>query len=72
MVGERHSADGRRQTASSSRPQALRSRSLAAKGLSCPTPVRDLEGANLRELAGRPAALVTFLEGVWHRHPEPQ
>ncbi|MEQ1615715.1 MAG: homoserine kinase, partial [Hyphomicrobiaceae bacterium] len=45
---------------------------LAAKGLSCPTPVRDREGRNLRELAGRPAALVTFLEGVWLRNPKPQ
>ena len=42
---------------------------LAAKGLSCPTPVRDLAGRNLRELEGRPAALVSFLEGVWIRKP---
>ena len=42
---------------------------LAARELSCPTPVRDLEGRNLRELAGRPAALVTFLEGLWVRRP---
>jgi homoserine kinase type II len=45
---------------------------LASKGLSCPTPVRDGEGRNLRELAGRPAALVTFLEGVWLRKPQAQ
>ncbi len=45
---------------------------LAAKGLSCPTPLRDLEGRNLRELAGRPAALVTFLDGLWLRHPMPR
>ncbi|MDX2157716.1 MAG: homoserine kinase [Hyphomicrobiaceae bacterium] len=42
---------------------------LASRGLSCPTPVRDSEGRNLRELAGRPAALVTFLEGLWPRRP---
>ncbi len=42
---------------------------LAAKGLSCPTPVRDNQGNNLRELGGRPAALVTFLEGLWLRRP---
>jgi homoserine kinase type II len=42
---------------------------LAARGFSCPTPVRDLEGLNLKELAGRPAALVTFLEGLWVRRP---
>ena len=45
---------------------------LSAKGLTCPTPVRDAEGNNLRKLAGRPAALVTFLEGVWLRNPKPQ
>ncbi len=42
---------------------------LAARGVSCPTPVRDREGRNLKELAGRPAALVTFLEGFWVRRP---
>ena len=42
---------------------------LAAAGLTCPTPVRDLAGRNLRELEGRPAALVSFLEGVWIRKP---
>ena len=44
---------------------------LASRGVSCPTPVRDLEGRNLRELAGRAAALVTFLEGFWVRRPTP-
>lgn len=42
---------------------------LAAHGVSCPTPVRDREGRNLKELAGHPAALVTFLEGFWVRRP---
>jgi homoserine kinase type II len=42
---------------------------LAARGVSCPTPVRDQKGRNLKELAGRPAALVTFLEGFWVRRP---
>lgn len=42
---------------------------LAARGVSCPTPVRDCEGRNLSELSGRPAALVTFLEGLWVRRP---
>jgi homoserine kinase type II len=45
---------------------------LAHRGLNCPTPVRDLQGANLRELAGRPAALVTFLEGLSVRRPTPE
>src|SRR5262249_14672087 len=45
---------------------------LAKAGLSCPTPVHDLDGRILRTLAGRPAALVTFLEGVWIRRPKPR
>jgi homoserine kinase type II len=42
---------------------------LAAAGISCATPLRDRDGSNLREVAGRPAALVTFLEGFWVRRP---
>jgi homoserine kinase type II len=42
---------------------------LAARGVSCPTPVRDAGGRHLNELSGRPAALVTFLEGLWVRRP---
>jgi homoserine kinase type II len=44
---------------------------LARAGLT-PTPVRDRQGCLLRELAGKPAALVTFTEGVWLRRPQPQ
>jgi len=40
---------------------------LAEHGVTCPTPVRDQHGRNLNQLAGRPAALVTFLEGFWVR-----
>lgn len=43
---------------------------LAARGVSCPTPVRDRQGRNLSELSGRTAALVTFLEGFWPRRPQ--
>src|SRR5215475_12045065 len=43
---------------------------LANAGIRCPTPVRDSDGKTLRQLAGRPAALVTFLEGVWIRRPQ--
>jgi homoserine kinase type II len=43
---------------------------LASAGIRCPTPVRDAHGQTLRQLAGRPAALVTFLEGVWIRRPQ--
>ena len=45
---------------------------LATAGIPCATPVRDREGMNMRELAGRPAALVTFLEGFWVRRPRPE
>lgn len=40
---------------------------LAARGVVCPLPVRDRSGAMLGTLAGRPAALVTFLDGAWPR-----
>ena len=45
---------------------------LSKAGINCPTPVHDAEGRVLRTLAGRPAALVTFLEGVWIRRPQPR
>mgnify|MGYP001401673089 CR=1 FL=1 len=45
---------------------------LAGRGISCPTPLRDRSGNHLRELAGRAAALVTFLEGFWVRKPTPE
>jgi homoserine kinase type II len=45
---------------------------LAKAGLHCPTPVHDAKGEVLRTLAGRPAALVTFLEGLWIRRPQVQ
>ncbi len=37
---------------------------LAARRINCPLPVRDREGRTLRQLAGKPAALITFLDGV--------
>ncbi|MCV3766404.1 homoserine kinase [Rhizobium sp. TRM95796] len=43
---------------------------LADRGLSCPLPVPRKDGAQLGELAGRPAALISFLEGMWLRKPE--
>lgn len=42
---------------------------LAQKGLDCPLPVHQKNGAIIGELAGRPAAIVTFLEGMWMRRP---
>jgi len=42
---------------------------LAARGLTCPQPVKSRTGALLGFVAGRPAAIVTFLEGMWIRRP---
>ncbi len=42
-------------------------RHLAAAGVRCPLPVPGLDGNPLRMLAGRHAAITTFLEGVWPR-----
>lgn len=47
-------------------------RHLAERGIRCPLPVEARDGAALRELAGRPAAIITFLRGVWPRRPTPQ
>ncbi|KQZ12861.1 homoserine kinase [Mesorhizobium sp. Root554] len=44
-------------------------RHLAGKGLSCPLPVTRKDGQTISELAGRPAAIITFLEGMWMRRP---
>ena len=40
---------------------------LAAAGISCPLPVVGRDGGALRSLAGRPAAITSFLPGVWPR-----
>ena len=37
---------------------------LARRGLACPQPVRNRQGAALGRLCGRPAVIVSFLEGV--------
>jgi len=37
---------------------------LAARGVPCPTPVHGRDGEALRSLCGRPAAVVSFLEGT--------
>lgn len=43
---------------------------LAEKGLSCPLPLPRHDGRLTGELSGRPAALISFLEGVWLRKPD--
>jgi homoserine kinase type II len=42
---------------------------LARRGITCPQPVKNRAGEPLGQLAGRPAALVTFLDGMWIRRP---
>ena len=42
---------------------------LATRGITCPQPVKNRSGKVLGKLAGRPAALVTFLDGMWIRRP---
>ncbi|UZE50142.1 homoserine kinase [Rhodopseudomonas sp. P2A-2r] len=42
---------------------------LASRGISCPQPVKMRDGTMLGTLAGRPAAIIDFLEGVWPRKP---
>lgn len=42
---------------------------LSRKGITCPLPVKRRDGATIGQLAGRPAAVITFLEGMWMRRP---
>ncbi|MBY0259689.1 homoserine kinase [Methylobacterium sp.] len=42
---------------------------LAARGLACPQPIRNRAGVSLSELCGRPAVIVSFLEGVSVKRP---
>jgi homoserine kinase type II len=42
---------------------------LATHGINCPQPVVNKNGEALGTLAGRPAAIITFLEGIWPRKP---
>ncbi|MGJ4892673.1 homoserine kinase [Bradyrhizobium sp. HKCCYLRH3099] len=42
---------------------------LAARGVSCPQPARNRDGAVYSSLSGRPAAIINFLEGMWPRKP---
>ena len=45
---------------------------LARRGLTCPQPVPGRDGQALRQLAGRHAAITTFLPGVWPRRVRPE
>src|SRR5215468_5951960 len=42
---------------------------LAGHGINCPQPLKTGSGESLGVLAGRPAAIINFLEGIWPRKP---
>jgi len=42
---------------------------LASRGIICPQPLKNNNGEALGTLAGRPAAIINFLEGIWPRKP---
>ena len=44
---------------------------LADRTFPCPTPIHGRDGDALRRLAGKPAAIVSFVEGLWVRRPTP-
>jgi homoserine kinase type II len=44
---------------------------LHARGITCPQPVKNRRGEVLGRIAGRPAAMITFLDGMWIRRPTP-
>ncbi len=44
---------------------------LSGKGIDCPIPVRGRDGEALRKLCGRPAAIISFLDGLSARRIHP-
>jgi len=42
---------------------------LASRGINCPQPLSNKNGETLSTLAGRPAVIINFLEGIWPRKP---
>ena len=40
---------------------------LAGRGITCPKPIHGRDGNAIRALAGKPAAITTFLHGMWPR-----
>ncbi|MEL0107397.1 MAG: homoserine kinase [Rhodospirillaceae bacterium] len=45
---------------------------LKAAGIPCPMPIKGRDGEALRSLCERPAAIVTFLDGMWPRRIKPE
>src|SRR5262245_25365648 len=44
---------------------------LHDRGITCPQPVKNRNGEMLGRVAGRPAVIITFLDGMWIRRPSP-
>jgi homoserine kinase type II len=44
---------------------------LAARNFPCPTPIHGRDGDVLRDLCDRPAAIISFLAGMWPRRIQP-
>lgn len=44
---------------------------LADRGIACPLPISGRDGKALRRLAGRPAVIISFLQGLWPRRIQP-
>ena len=44
---------------------------LSEQGLACPLPIHGKDGESLRTLCGRPAAIISFLEGMSPRRIQP-
>ena len=42
---------------------------LASRGITCPQPIENKKGEALGKIAGRPAAIISFLDGLWIRRP---
>ena len=45
---------------------------LADQGVSCPVPIAGRDGRVLRNLCGRPAAVISYLDGLWPRRVLPE
>ena len=46
-------------------------RHLSQRGIACPTPIAGRDGKAWRSVAGKSAALIGFLDGLWLRRPTP-
>ena len=44
---------------------------LSHSGVRCPVPIKDRKGEALKHLCGKPAAMVSFLQGMWPRRTQP-